>query len=73
MPVVILKELTPEKQPLHAAVLKENKIHGSGPDRFVKLKNTYTNDPIIKVKLDMTPNPNWLVLATTKCVYIEFA
>ena len=56
----------------HLTVLQENTIFGSGPDRFVKIKNTDKNEPTIEVRLDMTPNPKRWSLATTKCLYIEF-
>ena len=73
MPVVMLENLTPGNHARHATVLKENKIFGSGPDRFVKIKNTDAFDPIIEVKLDMTPNPDGWALATNNCLYIEFS
>ena len=72
MPVVLLKNLTPGSHAIHATVLQENTIFGSGPDRFVKIKNTDKNEPTIEVKLDGTPNPNGWSLATTTCLYIEF-
>ena len=70
MPVVLLKNLTPGN---HATVLQENTIFGSGPDRFVKIKNTDKNEPTIEVRLDQSPNPNGWALAATICMYIEFA
>ena len=56
----------------HLTVLQENKIFGSGSDRFVKIKNSNINEPTIEVKLDMTPNPNGWALGTKMCLYIEF-
>ena len=73
MPVVILDNLTPGNHARHAAVLKENTIFGSGPDRFVKIKNTYSNESTIEVKLDQSPNQNGWALAAPICMYIEFA
>ena len=73
MPVVILENLTPGNHARHAAVLQENKIFGSGPDRFVKIKNTYTTEPTIEVRLDQNPTPNGWALAAPICMYIEFA
>ena len=57
---------------LHLTVLQENKIFGSGPNRFIKIKNSNINEPIIEVKLDGTVNPNGWSLAATMCMYIEF-
>ena len=72
MPVVILENLTPGNHAIHATVLEENKIFGNGPDRFVKIKNSYINEPTIKVRLDLTPNPNGWALATDICLYLQF-
>ena len=72
MPVVILENLTPGNHVRHATVLKENTIFGSGPNRFVKIKNTNVNEPSIEVTLDMAPNPNGWALAAPMCMYIEF-
>ena len=72
MPVVILENLTPGNHAQHAAVLQENNIFGRGSNSFVKIKNTYTDEPTIEVKLDMTPNPNGWALAANICLYIQF-
>ena len=69
MPLIMLIHSNGEK---HLTVLQENTVFGSGPDRFVKIKNTDKNEPTIEVRLDMTPNPKRWSLATTKCLYIEF-
>ena len=72
MPLVILDNLTSGNHTQHVAVLKKNTIFGSGPDRFVKIKNTYSNEATIEVKLDQNPNPNGWALAAPICMYIEF-
>ena len=72
MPVVILDNLTAGNHARHAAVLEENTIFGSGSDRFVKIKNSYVNEPTIEVRLDLTPNPNGWALATDNCLYLQF-
>ena len=73
MPVVMLANLTPGNHARHAAVLKKNKIFGSGTGRFVKIKNTYSNEATIEVTLDQNPNSNGWALAASVCIYIEFA
>ena len=73
MPVVMLENLTPGNHARHAAVLKENTIFGNGPDRFVKIKNTYSNEATIEVTLDQIPNSNGWALGAPICMYIEFA
>ena len=72
MPVVVLENLTSGQHARHATVMEENKIFGSGPDRFVKIKNSNINETTIEVKLDMTPNPNGWALAANICLYIQF-
>ena len=56
----------------HCTVLQEVTIFGSGPDRFVKIKNTDKKEPTIEVRLDGTPNPKGWSLAATMCLYIKF-
>ena len=67
MPIVLLTK----SNGLHATVLEENTVHGTGPDRFVKIKNSNKNEPTIEVKLNMTPNSNGWSLASTACLYIK--
>ena len=69
MPLIML--LNPDGEQ-HLTVLQENTVFESGPDRFLKIKNTDLNEPTIEVRLDMFPNPNGWALATTMCLYIEF-
>ena len=75
MPVVILRNFSPGNHDRHAAVLQENTIWRtrSGANRYVKIKNTNTNEPTINARLDMIPNLNGWALAGPKCMYIEFA
>ena len=68
MPIVLLTK----SNGLHATVLEENTVFGTGPDRFVKIKNSNKNEPTIEVKLNMTPNSNGWSLASTACLYIKF-
>ena len=68
MPLILLRN---SSGGLHLTVLKENTVFGTGPDRFVKIKNSDKNEPTIEVKLDLTPNTNGWMLATKDCLYIE--
>ena len=68
MPIVMLKNPNGD---LHLTVLEENIIFGTGPDRFVKIKNSNKNEPTIEVKLNMTPNSNGWLLASTASMYIK--
>ena len=69
MPLILLFNSTGG---LHLTVLQENTVFGSGPDRFVKIKNTDKNEPTIEVRLDGTINPKGWSLAATMCLYIKF-
>ena len=89
MPVVVLENLMKKdangKHLRHTVVLEENKIFGEGPNRVVKLKNTYKKEPTIELKLDGTPNSEGWALARSapkdtqsaagapECMYIEIA
>ena len=52
--------------------LKENIIHGVGNDQHVKIKNTDKNEPIIEVKLDLSPNSNGWSLGGDLGLFIDF-
>ena len=72
MPIVILKNTNPGSHGQHLAVLEENNIFGSGPDRYVKIKNSDKNEPTIEAKLDLSPNQNGWSLLGTACFFIKF-
>ena len=68
IPIVMLRDPNGD---LHLAVLEENTIFGTDPYQYVKIKNSYMNEPTIEVNLDRTPNSTGWSLATNACLYIK--